>query len=117
LGLTVMVCHYPTGCSKWNPIEHRLFSQISLNWAGKPLRTWDTMLGYIRGTTTTTGLEVRAFLHDGVYETGRSVSDEEMYMLHLERHAMCPNWNYTIRPRRGDAVDTSAELAKREIMF
>jgi hypothetical protein len=116
-GLTVTVCHYPTGCSKWNPIEHRLFSYISLNWAGKPLRTWDTMLGYIRGTTTTTGLEVRAHLHDGVYETGLSVSDAEMKMLNLEHHAICPNWNYTIRPRRGGAPDTSAEPTKQEVIF
>ena len=65
LGLSVTVCHYPTGCSKWNPIEHRLFSQISLNWAGKPLRTFETMLGYIRGTTTTTGLRVTASLPRG----------------------------------------------------
>lgn len=57
-GLTVTVCHYATGCSKWNPIEHRLFRQISINWAGKPLRTFDTMLGYLRDTTTTTGLKV-----------------------------------------------------------
>jgi hypothetical protein len=53
-GLTITVCHYPTGCSKWNPIEHRLFSQISLNWAGKPLRTWDTLLSFLRGTTSST---------------------------------------------------------------
>lgn len=114
-GLTVTVCHSPTGCSKWNPIAHRLFSHISLNWAGKPLRTWDTMLGYIRGTTTTTGLEVRAFLHDGVYETGQSVSDTEMKMLNLERHDVCPNWNYTICPRPGSALDTSTKPANREI--
>ena len=57
-GIDFIVCHYPPYASKWNPIEHRLFSQISLNWAGKPLRTWDTMLGYIRGTTTTTGRRV-----------------------------------------------------------
>lgn len=99
-GLTVTVCHYPTGCSKWNPIEHRLFSAISMNWAGKPLRTWETMLGSIRGTTTSTGLEVQAFLHTGVYETGRSVADAEMKRLNLEHHAICPNWNYTIRPRQ-----------------
>jgi len=116
-GLTVTVCHYPTGCSKWNPIEHRLFSHISINWAGKPLRTWDTMLGYIRGTTTTTGLEVRACLHPGVYETGRSVSDAEMTLLNLERHTICPNWNYTIRPRRGVAPDTRVEPAKQEVIF
>jgi hypothetical protein len=59
-GLTVTVCHYPTGCSKWNPIEHRLFSQISRNWAGVPLRSWETLLAFIRGTTTATGLAVRA---------------------------------------------------------
>lgn len=99
LGLAVTVCHYPTGCSKWNPIEHRLFSHISLNWAGKPLRTWDTMLAYIRGTRTATGLEVSAYLQGGEYKTGQKVSDTEMKALNLERHAVCPNWNYTLRPR------------------
>ena len=59
LRLTVTVCHYPTFCSKWNPVEHRLFSCISINWAGKPLRTLETMLGYIRNTTTAAGLKVR----------------------------------------------------------
>jgi len=116
-GLTVTVCHYPTGCSKWNPIEHRLFSYISMNWAGKPLRTWETMLGYIRGTTTTTGLEVRAFLHDGVYETGQSVADAEMKRLNLEHHTICPKWNYTIHPRWGEASNPYAESAKQEVIF
>jgi DDE family transposase len=115
LGLTVTVCHYPTGCSKWNPIEHRLFSHISLNWAGKPLRTWELMLGYIRGTTTTTGLCVEAFRHDGVYVTGQKVSDTEMQALNLERHDVCPTWNYTIRPRTGNAA-SSAPLVKREVV-
>jgi hypothetical protein len=64
-GLTVTVCHYPTGCSKWNPVEHRLFSFISKNWEGKPLRTLEIMLGYIRGTRTVTGLRVKAFLDEG----------------------------------------------------
>ncbi len=105
-GLIVTVCHYPGGCSKWNPIEHRLFSHISLNWMGKPLRTFDTMLAYIRGTTTTTGLTVKAFLVEGVYEKGQRVSDAEMEKLNLERHQVCPNWNYTIRPRQEDAQDT-----------
>ena len=98
-GLAVTVCHYPTGCSKWNPIDHRLFSHISINWAGRPLRTFDTMLAYIRGTTTTTGLTVKAFLLEGVYETGQRVSDAEMKRLNLERHTVCPDWNYTFRPR------------------
>ena len=99
LGLEVTVCHYPTGASKWNPIEHRLFGPISINWAVKPLRTLEAMLAYIRGTTTQTGLKVKAFLLDGHYEKGLKVPDWEMQALNLERHEVCPNWNYTIRPR------------------
>lgn len=98
-GLTVTVCHYPTGCSKWNPIEHRLFGPITTNWAGRPLRTWETLLSYIRGTQTRTGLTVQAHLDDQQYPTGETVSDTEMATLQLERHAVCPRWNYTIRPR------------------
>jgi hypothetical protein len=100
LGLTVTVCHYPTGCSKWNPVEHRLFSQISRNWAGKPLRSLPVMLAYIRGTTTATGLKVRARLDEGVYRKGQKVSREELEGLNLRRHETCPAWNYTISPRR-----------------
>ena len=99
LDLEVTVCHYPTGASKWNPIEHRLFGPISINWAGKPLRSFETMLAHMRGTTTETGLKVKAFLLDGHYEKGVKVSDEQMQALTLERHDVCPNWNYTIRPR------------------
>jgi len=94
LGLEVMVCHYPTGASKWNPIEHKLFNHISLNWAGKPLRTYETMLGYIQGTTTTTGLKVKAELVDRTYQTGLKVSDAEMAALNLTRRPICPQWNY-----------------------
>jgi hypothetical protein len=99
LGLTVTVCHYPTGCSKWNPIEHRLFSEISLNWSGQPLRTFETMLGFINSTTTKSGLKVTASLLEGVFKTGRKVTDSVMKALNLERHAVCPKWNYTIRPQ------------------
>ncbi len=99
LGLTVTVCHYPTSCSKWNPIEHRLFSFISLNWAGQPLRSIATLLALIRATTTRTGLTVTARLLDGAYPTGERVTDAHMADLHLERHPVCPTWNYTIRPR------------------
>jgi hypothetical protein len=98
-GVTVTVCHYPTGCSKWNPIERRLFSHISNNWAGVPLRTWDTLLGFIRGTTTAAGLTVQAIFAEGAYPTGQTVSDAEMAALRIEHHAICPQWNYTIRPR------------------
>ena len=94
-----MVCHYPTGASKWNPIEHRLFSHISINWAGKPLRSFEIMLKYIRGTTTETGLKVKAFLLDRVYKLGIKVPDEEMQALGLHRRRVCPNWNYVIKPR------------------
>ena len=99
LGLTILVCHYPTGTSKWNPIEHRLFGPISLNWMGKPLRSFETMLAYIRGTTTQTGLQVEAYLIDKLYQRGTPVTDAIMQTLHLLRHPICPNWNYTIQPR------------------
>jgi len=100
LGIEVMVCHYPTGASKWNLIEHKLFNHISLNWAGKPLRTYETMLGYIQGTTTTTGLKVKAELVDHTYQTGLKVSDAEMAALNLTRRPICPQWNYIISPRK-----------------
>lgn len=99
LGIEVMVCHYPTGASKWNPVEHRLFSYVSLNWAGKPLRSFEVMLNYIRGTTTKAGLEVEACLLDGEYEKRIKVSDEEMKALNLNRRRVCPRWNYIIKPR------------------
>jgi hypothetical protein len=99
LGLCVTVCHYPTGASKWNPIEHQLFSYISITWAGKPLRSFESMLTYIRGTTTETGLVVEAQLIEREYEKGITVCEEEMQSLHLKRHNTCPHWNYTIKPR------------------
>lgn len=99
LGLEVTICHYPTGTSKWNPIEHRLFGAISINWAGQPLRTYEVMLALIRGTVTETGLKVEAFLIETVYRIGLKVADKVMKTLQLERHTICPNWNYTIRPR------------------
>jgi hypothetical protein len=100
LGLEVTVCHYPTGASKWNPIEHRLFGPISLNWAGKPLETFEFMLACIRGTDTDTGLQVNAFLVEKVYEKGIKVAKEVMQALHIEWHSVCPRWNYTIKPRQ-----------------
>jgi hypothetical protein len=98
-GLKVTVCHYPPGCSKWNPVEHRLFSYISVNWAGKPLRSLDIMLGYIRGTATRTGLRVTALLDDATYRKGQKVSREDMDGLNLRRHDTLPQWNYTLNPR------------------
>jgi hypothetical protein len=99
LGLTITVCHYPTGASKWNPVEHRLFSEISKTWAGCPLRSFELVLQYIRDTETQTGLEVQAYLVTETYETGVKVPDEEMDALNIHFHDVCPQWNYTIRPR------------------
>ena len=98
-GLTVTVCHYPPGASKWNPIEHRLFSEISKTWAGCPLRTFEVLLGYLRETTTSTGLVVQAELLPAAYPKGVQVSDATMKQLALEPHTVCPRWNYTIHPR------------------
>lgn len=99
LGLEVTVCHYPTGASKWNPIEHRLFGPISINWAGKPLRTFEFMLACIRGTDTDTGLQVKAFLVDESYQKGIQVTKAAMETLQIHWHEVCPRWNYTIKPR------------------
>jgi hypothetical protein len=99
-GLMVTACHYPPGCSKWNPVEHRLFSQITNNWAGKPLRSLAIMLGYIRGTTTRTGLTVKAVLDEGIYPKGQKVSWKDVDGLNLMPHDVCPEWNYTIRPSK-----------------
>jgi len=98
-GLTVTVCHYPTGTSKWNPVEHRLFSEISKTWAGCPLRSFDIALHYIGETKTQAGLRVRVHLVTQSYTTGVRVSDEVMHTLNIESHTVCPQWNYTIRPR------------------
>jgi hypothetical protein len=100
-GLEVTVCHYPRGGSKYNPVERRLFSPISGNWAGKPLRSYSVMLAYVRGTKTETGLRVEARLNRKRYRTKIKVSDQEMRALNLRRHPTCPRWNYTIKPRSG----------------
>ena len=115
-GLTVTVCHYPPGCSKWNLIEHRLFGPISLNWAGQPLRTWEALLAFMRGTTTAPGLDVRAERLEGTYDTGLRISDAEMTTLNLTTHDVCPSWNYTIQPRSGAACPPATPLPNREVI-
>lgn len=97
-GLSVTVSHYPTGASKWNPIEHRLFSEISKNWAGEPLESYERILKFIRTTKTNRGLRVRARLVRKQYEKGAQVSDVRMDELCLIRHDVLPKWNYTISP-------------------
>ncbi|TAJ75794.1 ISAzo13 family transposase [bacterium] len=97
-GLTVTVCHYPPGTSKWNPIEHRLFSQISYNWAGHPLDSYETVLNHIRTTKTKTGLTVTACLMEGNYPLKVKTSKDAIAALNIRRHDVLPQWNYTIRP-------------------
>jgi len=98
-GLEITVSHYPPGTSKWNPIEHRLFSQIAATWAGHVLSTLLILLGFIRRTTTTTGLKVTATYFEQTYLTGLKVTNAEFKTIQLTRHDICPQWNYTIRPR------------------
>lgn len=99
-GLSVTVCHYPPKTSKWNPIEHRLFSAISKNWAGQPLESYETVLNYIRTTTTKTGLSVKATLMEKDYPTGIKIPEAEMKKLNLQSHKVLPQWNYTLHPRQ-----------------
>lgn len=99
LGLRVTVCHYPTGASKWNPIEHRLFSEISKNWAAEPLESYDKALKLIRTTTTIAGLKVTAHLDTTCYPTGIKVSKEELAALAIQPKRVLPKWNYTISPQ------------------
>jgi hypothetical protein len=96
--LKVTVCHYPPGASKWNPIEHQLFSFISKNWEGNPLESYETVLNYARRTTTSSGLRVRARLTRKNYPTGEKISPKEMELLALQRHKTLPGWNYTLIP-------------------
>jgi hypothetical protein len=96
--LAVTVCHYPTGASKWNPVEHRVNCEISKNWQAVPLDTYETILKYIRSTTTATGLRVRALLLPKAYKKGVKVSDDEMEQLSLHTHTSRQRWNYTLQP-------------------
>jgi len=97
-GMHVTVCHYPPGASKWNPVEHKLFSEISKNWKGTPLRTFETVLKYIRTTKTKTGLTVKARLVKKRYKTGKSVPKEVFQNIRIRKHDVFPDWNYTIYP-------------------
>jgi hypothetical protein len=97
-GFTVTVAHYPTGASKWNPIEHRLFSEISKNWAAEPLDSYPKILNFIRNTCTRTGLTVSAYLDRRHYPIGISPDPEQIRRLSIKRHSTLPAWNYTIAP-------------------
>lgn len=97
-GLTLIVCHFPPGTSKWNKIEHRLFSFVTQNWRGKPLVTVQAIVELIGNTRTTKGLIVKAALDPNDYPTGKNVSNEELSQVSLQRHMFHGDWNYTIRP-------------------
>lgn len=99
LGVEITLCHYPRGTSKWNKIEHRLFSFISIHWKGEPLVSYETVVNLIGTTKTKEGLRVKAKLDRKKYETGVEISDEEMNKLNIKYHTVNPQWNYTIYPR------------------
>jgi len=99
IAMPITVCHYPPGTSKWNKIEHRLFSFISLNWRGQPLVNFETVVNLIGATKTRTGLHVKALLDTGTYPKGVKVDDDEMNNIRLRRHKLHPKWNYTINKK------------------
>jgi hypothetical protein len=98
--LPVHICHFPPGTSKWNKIEHRMFSFISKNWRGRPLICHETVIELISNTTTKTGLIVRAALDENEYQTGIKISDDEMANIKIKRASFHGEWNYTIKPNK-----------------
>jgi hypothetical protein len=100
LGVTICVSHYPPGASKWNWIEHRMFSLISENWEGEPLVSYETMLKFIRRTRSSTGFHCRASLDETDYPLKRKISAEEKAFVNLRPRKVLPQWNYVIRPHR-----------------
>ena len=97
--LEIAVCHFPPGTSKWNKIEHRLFSFVSQNWRGKPLVSHEVIVNLIAATTTKTGLKITCELDRNVYPLGTKISKTEIEEIHLQRDAFHGEWNYTISPR------------------
>jgi transposase len=108
-GLQITVCHFPPGTSKWNKIEHRLFSHITMNWRGRPLISHEVIVQSIAATTTRTGLRVHAHLDTSTYETGVRVSDRQIDALPLHRHDWHPDWNYTLLPEPYEQVNTAPD--------
>jgi hypothetical protein len=98
MGFPITVCHLPPGTSKWNKIEHRLFSFITQNWRGKPLVTHQVIVSLIAATTTKAGLRVQSRIDNRVYAKGRRITDSELARVCLEPNAFHGEWNYTIRP-------------------
>ncbi|WP_185095422.1 ISAzo13 family transposase [Streptomyces sp. CEV 2-1] len=107
-GLEITVCHLPPGTSKWNKIEHRLFSHITMNWRGRPLTSHEVMIQTIAATTSRTGLTVQAERDSGEYPTGIRISDDEIAALPITRHRFHGDWNYTLHPQPVDAAATGS---------
>ena len=107
LGIEITVCHLPPGTSKWNRIEHAMFSSISMNWRGQPLVDYQTIVRLIGATTTKTGLRIRCAIDDNTYEKGRKVTDAEMRSINLCPHEFHGEWNYTIKPRTPELIGSS----------
>ena len=98
--MTVEVCHYPPGTSKWNKIEHRLFCHITRNWRGVPLETLEIVVNLVGSTRTNAGLEVHCWIDEGEYEKGRKVTDRELATVKIKRNTFHGDWNYEILPDR-----------------
>jgi hypothetical protein len=98
--VSITIAHYPPGASKWNPIEHRLFSRISANWEGEPLKDYETIVGFIHNTTSSTGLRCRAVLDTNHYPTRVAITKEQKKSIRIRRSKVLPQWNYTIYPSR-----------------
>lgn len=97
-GLQITICHYPPGASKWNPVEHKLFSFITMEWQGEPLTSLDVMKNKIESTTTTTGLKVKAYINNKKYEKGIKIPDNQFNKIKIKQNEVLPKWNYTIMP-------------------
>ena len=104
IGIVIVVCHFPPGTSKWNKIEHCMFSFISMNWRGKPLSSYETIIKLIGSTKTKKGLEIQARLDERDYEKGRKIADEDMERLKIRLHELYPKWNYSLEPRTTASV-------------
>ncbi len=107
LGIAITVCHLPPGTSKWNKIEHRLFSFITQNWRGRPLVSYQTIVQLIAATTTDTGLKVQCEIDPNAYPAGVNVTDAEMDAINIYRHDFHGDWNYTIKPHAPIRSDSS----------
>ena len=98
-GMIINVCHFPPGTSKWNKIEHKMFSFISKNWRGKPLITRETVVNLIGSTKTKSGLKIKVKLDENIYKTGKKITDKELENVNIERSDFHGEWNYKVKPK------------------